>query len=154
MSDSFFKKNKFTIIALVLYVINVVLFTDLTNNIQIITLFITILTLPIVFNYKIMSNSIWISLVAGASISLYLSAPGFKASYTSEVNSLITFPHQDQFLFWSLILILNTLHSFHRHSSQSRLTKLSETKADKRGYVLDELLSPTRKILKKINFFL
>ncbi len=153
MSDGFLKKNGYCLLALLSYITVVILFTDLSDTYQLVVLVLTILTLPLVFNYKIMKKNIWISILAGASISFYLSPSGFHI-VPKGVNSYITFPHQAQFCFWAMILMLNTLHSIHRNVNQTRLSKIKETLADKRDDVIDEILTPVRSKIKKIDYFL
>lgn len=153
--NTFFDRNKYSVSALLVYAFVVIFFTDLTDTYQLIVLIATLLTLPPVFNFRLSSRSIWINILSGLSISFYLTPSGFHTREPlSAVNSLLVFPHQTQFCFWSLIVILNTLHSIHRITNQRRLEGIKETLADKRGDMIDELLTPVKRRIRKIDYFL
>jgi Na+/proline symporter len=112
--------------------------------------------MPPLFNFKITVRSFWISLLTGSFISIYLMPPGFHsiAVDSQPVNAFITFPNQGVVMFWVMIVVLNVMNGLHRSINLTRLTAVKENLADKRDDVLDELLTPIKRRLKDINYFL
>ena len=141
--NSIWLKNKWSLISLLIYLIVIILFGEVKDNIQISIYLLSIFIIPAVNNFRIDKQSIWTNMIGGFIFGILISP--FKLTFFGkEYESNFDIPYQSQIFFWVLILSLNICFVLHR--TAYKLRNEDTGISDKRDIKIESLLHPTKRI--------
>lgn len=145
---SFWIKNKWTVLSVIIFTLSVGLFSDM-SILPTITLISSFLSIPLIFNMKIDSGSIWYNILGGFLFGLLVSSANFNLVDKSH-ESILPFPHSTQILYWFLILTLNWFFVQHRSEYMKRkkiadYQKILGDCSESRDNKIDGLVNPIKR---------
>lgn len=130
-TETFWTKNRFTVISMSVYLMMSILFGSISTP-NVVIFILSLLTLPLIYNMKIDSKSIKWLIVAGFTFGLYL------IPFDTHSGNLYT-----KISYFTLLVSLNIFYHLHRGDYLRRKNQFELI--DKRDVRIDEILHPVKK---------